>query len=286
MRHVERLEDVPLHILREWLAGHALHDIAGERGTVVRISRHLTGREHARRHPTLQRRLQRHEMRRIGRVLVLERFFESGRVRHQIQQRDRLAERLRDLEIEIGVDVGVEAQLVLLDKLHQRCPGEELRDGSQTVHRRLGIDRLLRGDVGEAIPMLEDDLPVLHHDNDGARNIAALQRKRHESIHERVEILHRQRMTGRRRDVRRRSLPAEKLQCQQSRRQSKSPHIGPTSSRGISQRIAAGACPALPPRGWPHVWKLTRDAWLFFEPGFDAEQGLRKDVAVLVRRGR
>jgi len=34
------------------------------------------------------------------------------------------------------------------------------------------------------------------------------------------------------------------------------------------------------------VWELTRDAWLFFDPTFDAEQRLQRDVAVLVRRGR
>ena len=33
------------------------------------------------------------------------------------------------------------------------------------------------------------------------------------------------------------------------------------------------------------VWELTRDAWLFFDPTFDAEQRLQRDVAVLVRRG-
>lgn len=34
------------------------------------------------------------------------------------------------------------------------------------------------------------------------------------------------------------------------------------------------------------VWELTRDAWLFLDPSFDAEQRLQRDVAVLVRRGR
>jgi hypothetical protein len=47
-----------------------------------------------------------------------------------------------------------------------------------------------------------------------------------------------------------------------------------------------GFMPGTPAERLSQVWELTRDAWLFFDPAFDAEQRLQRDVAVLVRRGR
>lgn len=47
-----------------------------------------------------------------------------------------------------------------------------------------------------------------------------------------------------------------------------------------------GFMPGSPAERLAQVWELTRDAWLFFDATFDAEQRLQRDVAVLVRRGR
>lgn len=47
-----------------------------------------------------------------------------------------------------------------------------------------------------------------------------------------------------------------------------------------------GFMPGSPAERLAQVWELTRDAWLFFDPNFDAAQRLQRDVAVLVRRGR
>ena len=55
-----------------------------------------------------------------------------------------------NLEIEIAVDVGVEVELALLDLLHHRGPGEELRDRAGTEQGARGIDRRALRDVGIA----------------------------------------------------------------------------------------------------------------------------------------
>jgi len=47
-----------------------------------------------------------------------------------------------------------------------------------------------------------------------------------------------------------------------------------------------GFMPGTPAERLAQVWELTRDAWLFLDPTFDAEQRLQRDIAVLVRRGR
>jgi hypothetical protein len=56
--------------------------------------------------------------------------------------------------------------------------------------------------------------------------------------------------------------------------------------RSHDEATDGGFMPGSPAERLAQVWELTRDAWLFFDPTFDAEQRLQRDVAVLVRRGR
>ena len=48
----------------------------------------------------------------------------------------------RDLEVlQVRVDVGIEIELALLDQLHDRGPGEQLRDRAGAEQRLRRIDR-------------------------------------------------------------------------------------------------------------------------------------------------
>ena len=118
----------------------------------------------------------------LGVVLV------ARRVRHDVAQRDRLAERLGHLEVEVRVDVGVEVELALLDQLHDRGPGEELRDRAGAEERRLPVDGDALLDVGEAVALAEEDLAVLDDDDDGARDVRRAELRRHDAVEERLDV--------------------------------------------------------------------------------------------------
>ena len=116
-----------VEVVVESLARHALDDVAGEAGRVVRVGGHRAGLEDADRHPALDGVAERDERGGILGDQLLDRFLEPGGVRHDVAHADRLAVRAgRNLEIEVLVDVGVEVDLALLDQLHDRGPGEEL----------------------------------------------------------------------------------------------------------------------------------------------------------------
>ena len=55
MIHAKRREDVLRDVLREGLPGNPFHDVAGKRGAIVGIGRHLARRKNPRRHPILQK---------------------------------------------------------------------------------------------------------------------------------------------------------------------------------------------------------------------------------------
>ncbi len=109
-------------------------------------------------------------------------------MRHQIAQRDRLAEGRRNLEIEIGVDVGIEIELALAGELHHRRPGEELGDRAGAEQRALRIDQRAGRGIGDAVALLEQDLAVLHHHDHRARDIALRDPDRDEAIREGLDI--------------------------------------------------------------------------------------------------
>ncbi len=58
-------------------------------------------------------------------------------------------------EVEIAVHIGIEIELALLDQLHHRGPGRQLRNGAGTKQRGGRIDRLARRHVGVAIALLQ-----------------------------------------------------------------------------------------------------------------------------------
>ena len=188
MIHVQRREDMAFDIFLERLARHALHDVARQRRAIVRIGRHFSRREHPLRHPAHQRLAQGHQVLGVGGEKILDRLLEARTMRHQIAHRDRLAVSGRNLEIEIGVDVGVEIDLVLLDKLHHRRPGKELGDGAGAEQCALRIDRRLRLHIGNAVTFFEQHRAVLHHHDFRARDVGARDRVRHEAIEPGAEI--------------------------------------------------------------------------------------------------
>jgi hypothetical protein len=55
--------------------------------------------------------------------------------------------------------------------------------------------------------------------------------------------------------------------------------------RSLAEAEDNGYMPGTPEQRILEVWELTRDAWIFFQPG-DAERRLQRDVAVLVRGER
>jgi hypothetical protein len=55
--------------------------------------------------------------------------------------------------------------------------------------------------------------------------------------------------------------------------------------RSLAEAEDNGYMPGTPEERVLQVWELTREVWAFFRKG-DAEQGLQRDVAVLVRRER
>ncbi len=149
MRHSQRIEDVVLDVAVELLARDSLDDVAGQRRAVVRVGRHRSRRVDA-----VRDRARQHLAERVGLGVVLDQIFgglrETRRVGHQVAHRDRLAVQRRNLEVEVGVDVGVEVDLARLHLLHDRGPGEQLGDRAGPEQRQVGIDRLGRLEVGIA----------------------------------------------------------------------------------------------------------------------------------------
>src|SRR6185312_15613264 len=126
------------------------------------------------------------------------------------------------------VDVAVEIELVLLDQLHHRGPGEQLRDRADPEQRRRGRHRRARFEVGMTVTAREQHLAILHHDDRAAGDVAARQHVRNHAAEERREVVCGQRMRrcrwccrrgclrvwGRLRNLRdRRARHADKREC-------------------------------------------------------------------------
>ncbi len=188
MLHPERLQQVLVDVVVEGQAGHALDDVAGQRGRVVRVGRRGAGGEDAGRDPVLERLLQRGELCRVADDQRARGFLQARGVGHDVAQGDRRAVERRDLEVEVLVDVGVEVELALLDQLHDRGPGEELGDRARAEQRGFRIDRLAFLDVGIAETALQQDLSILDDDHDGAGDVATLERVGQESIQPGIEV--------------------------------------------------------------------------------------------------
>ena len=92
---------------------------------------------------------------------------------HYVLERDRLAKRIGNLEVEICVDVAVEIEFALFVKLHDRGPGEELRNRTGTKQGLLRRDGLFALHVGVTVAFREEQLSILHDGNRRARYVVA-----------------------------------------------------------------------------------------------------------------
>ena len=127
---------------------------------------------------------------RIARHQAAHQLLEAAGVRHEVVQRDRLAEcvRVRDRKIQVLRDVAVEIELALLDQLHHRRVRHELRDRARAKQRALRVDGPLGRDVGVTVTLLREHLAVLHYDDDAASDIADPHRVGHEAVEPRLDV--------------------------------------------------------------------------------------------------
>ena len=69
--------------------------------------------------------------------------------------------------LEVGIDVGLQLHLSLLDQLHHRRRGEKFGHRGDLEKRFVRINRRLRIYISMAIALLEEDGAVLdHHEHD------------------------------------------------------------------------------------------------------------------------
>ena len=91
----------------------------------------------------------------------------------------------------------VEIDLARLDELHDRGPGDELRDRPGPEQRQLRIDRRALGDVGIAVAALREHLPVLDDRDRGAGDVAGVQRVGKITVEPGIDVLRREFMSAR-----------------------------------------------------------------------------------------
>src|SRR5881392_157175 len=101
MRYLQRIEDRLLHVLVERHPGDALHDVPGQTRSVVGICGYCSRRKNAGRDVRLHVAGEWGEPLWVRLYQVLDGLFKPRRVRHQIAQRDWLAESVRDFVVEI-----------------------------------------------------------------------------------------------------------------------------------------------------------------------------------------
>ena len=128
MGHAQRLEDVVLDVVVEWLPGHALHDISGHRRGVVGICWGGAGWKDALRQVMFQVIVDWPKIFRIADEQFLDGFFEARCVGHAVAERNWSWVRGWNLEVEIIIHIAIQIQLALLYLLHYRCPGKKLRN--------------------------------------------------------------------------------------------------------------------------------------------------------------
>ena len=88
--------------------------------------------------------------------------------------------------------------LPLLDQLHDRSPGEQLRDRARAEQRLVRVDGQLLLDVRVAEAFLQQDLAVLHDHDDAAGDVAAREGVGQEAVEPGFEVFARELRCSRR----------------------------------------------------------------------------------------
>ena len=130
--HRQRFENVLFDELLPRHAAHALHDVSGERGTVVGVGHIFTGCSHPAWYVRWQIFGQRHDVFDALANTTRTAFFKARCMGHEMRQRNGRGKRLRYREIEVGVHVGIEIEFAALDELHHGGPYERLGDRGDT----------------------------------------------------------------------------------------------------------------------------------------------------------
>ena len=185
--HAERAEDVGRHVLVERLAGHALHDVAGQRRAVIGVAGDPAGREDPCRQAADQVVAQPRNALRVLEEQVRLHGLEAGGVREQVAHGDRLAEGGGDPEIQVPVEVRVEVDPALLDELHHRRPGDRLGGGAGARQGALGVEGKAALEVGVPVAPGEDRLAALHDGDRGAGDPQLFELARQEAVEEGVQ---------------------------------------------------------------------------------------------------
>ena len=114
---------------------------------------------------------------------------EARGMRQDVAQRYRFVEGLGDLEVlEIGVDVGIEVELALLDELHDRNPGKELGHGARPEQRLGHVDRNLFRDILVAVTLREDEFAVAGDGDRARRAVVVLHQRPDDAVDEGLEL--------------------------------------------------------------------------------------------------
>src|SRR5437899_13058769 len=113
---------------------------------------------------------------------MLDGFFQSRTVSHDVAEGCGLAESGGNFEINIGVNVPVEIQFALFDELHHAGPGKELGDrtrAEESVFRRnwnfLFVIRI-------AIALGKKRFAVLYDSDDRTGNVRVFELERHQAV--------------------------------------------------------------------------------------------------------
>src|SRR5690606_40925171 len=114
--------------------------------------------------------------------------FEARGVSNDIPQRDWRVERFSNLEgFKIRIDVRVQVELSLLDQLHYRHPGEELRNRPGAEQRLRGIDGNPGLDVLVAVSLLKNQLAPQGDSDSTGRAAVCLHHWPYQAVHKRLQ---------------------------------------------------------------------------------------------------
>jgi hypothetical protein len=173
--HAQRLKDVLVDVAVKGDAGDLLHNQRRQGIAVVAIDKDLARGMGPRRHVGRQERAERLDAPGVG-VAGVGRVLETGRVGQEVGQGDGFRIGLvKGKGRQVAVDVRIEIELALLDKLHHGGRHKDFGDGADTHDRRSGIDGGLGFEVGDAIPLGVDHLAALDKDKGETRNVQRLE---------------------------------------------------------------------------------------------------------------